>query len=122
MAFSGGITKQLSAHRAVDGVLTFNGSIGSSANRKLSLDGVLSFAGQLGTARTLSQAVGGVLSFAGDLTTISGKLDVAGMLSFLGAVALKKNGVPVGVVKAIAINLGKFKELSVNTIRRWIRL
>ena len=104
MPFIGVIDKQLSAHRSVDGILSTNGNLASVTAAK--------------------RAVGGVLSFTGNLSAMAGQVAVYGILGvFRGTVSLIKNGIPVGVAKAIGVYVGAFKKgVIADTVRRWIKL
>lgn len=69
MPMSGGVTREFTGGRAVEGDLSFSGALTTSTITERFLAGVLSFTGALGNrspARRIS--LSGVLSFTGRLT------------------------------------------------------
>lgn len=66
MPFTGTLTYNLKANRAITGNLSFEGSLDSSTGNYVSIDGILSFAGGLGS-RIMAIRLSGSLSFTGDL-------------------------------------------------------
>ena len=99
MAFSGSVSKSLSASRALSGQIDLDGVLGDSYKTKRSLSGALAFSGVLaGEIPGVTQVLlYGSLAFSGLLSDINSfSRSISGVLGFAaGVVTAKLNGVSV---------------------------
>lgn len=95
MAFSGSVSRGLSANRSESGQTSLDGSLGDSYSTKRSLSGSVSFAGEIISTLPgyVSRTIEGVLSFAGLLSDdYTFSRSVSGILRFAGIVSSALNG------------------------------
>lgn len=84
MPFSGGVTRQLSAQRSVDGETSFTGALSTTTTIEKLVEGVLTFSGYLGLRAPIRRiSVEGVISFWGTLTSSGGVATVSGLFKSL---------------------------------------
>jgi len=112
MAFSGSVSKSLSASRALSGQIDLDGVLGDSYKTKRSLSGALAFSGALaGEIPGVTQVLlYGSLAFSGLLSDINSfSRSISGVLGFAaGIVTAKLNGESTETsFMSLILNIGK---------------